>query len=79
MKITYRTDRIPETEVIIDLYDHSDYFPIQNREDATRIKKMHDNADIVATAWHNDMLVGLARSITDFCYCCYMSDLLRQR
>jgi len=27
------------------------------------------------TAWNNDTLVGVARSLTDFCYCCYLSDL----
>ncbi len=36
---------------------------------------MHENSNIVITAWHKDKLVGLARSISDFSYCCYLSDL----
>ncbi|MFN1218364.1 GNAT family N-acetyltransferase [Chryseobacterium kwangjuense] len=75
MKIIYKTDSIPDIKEIIDLYNCSDYFPIADREDTDRIKKMHDNADIVVTAWAEDQLVGLARSISDFCYCCYLSDL----
>ncbi|MGH2667475.1 hypothetical protein [Flavobacterium sp.] len=75
MKIIYKTEIIPEIEEIIDLYDFSDYFPIDNKEDIERIKKMHNNANIIVTAWDKDKLVGLARSISDFCYCCYLSDL----
>ncbi len=36
---------------------------------------MHRNANIVVTAWYKNKLIGLARSISDFCYCCYLSDL----
>lgn len=75
MGITYRIDTIPDIEEIIDLYNFSDYFPISDKGDTERIQKMHDNADIVVTAWNNDELIGLARSLSDFCYCCYLSDL----
>lgn len=75
MKIIYKTGLIPEIGEIIDLYNFSDYFPIANKDDIERIKKMHDNSNIVATAWDKDKLVGIARSISDFCYCCYLSDL----
>jgi predicted N-acetyltransferase YhbS len=36
---------------------------------------MLENSDIVATCWNENLLVGIARSITDFSYCCYLSDL----
>lgn len=36
---------------------------------------MHNNANIVVTAWDENKLIGVARSISDFCYCCYLSDL----
>lgn len=75
MKIIYKTEVIPKIEEIVDLYNFSEYFPIYNKEDLERIKRMHDNASIVATAWDKEKLVGLARSISDFCYCCYLSDL----
>jgi predicted N-acetyltransferase YhbS len=33
------------------------------------------HADVLCTAWDGDKLVGVARSVTDFAYCCYLSDL----
>lgn len=44
-------------------------------EDLPRLKKMLDQADITITAWDENKLVGIARAITDFSYCCYLSDL----
>lgn len=43
--------------------------------DLKRIKKMIDNANLTITAWDGDRLIGISRSLTDFCYCCYLSDL----
>jgi predicted N-acetyltransferase YhbS len=73
MKIEYKTNIIPETYQIIDLYKSSGI----NRptDDKERIKKMYDNSNLVVTAWDKETLVGIARSLTDFCYCCYLSDL----
>jgi hypothetical protein len=75
MKIVYRIDIVPKVEQIIDLYNHSDYFPIKEVDDIVRIKKMHDNANIVATAWQTETLVGLARSICDFCLLLFIGPL----
>ncbi len=36
---------------------------------------MLDHADLLVTAWSEHVLVGAARSVTDFHYCCYLSDL----
>ncbi|MGO4109496.1 GNAT family N-acetyltransferase [Paenibacillus sp. YAF4_2] len=44
-------------------------------DDLARIQKMIDNADLILSAWNGDQLVGIARAITDFSYCCYLSDL----
>jgi len=33
------------------------------------------HADIVVTARDGERLVGIARAVSDFSYCCYMSDL----
>ncbi|WP_154992572.1 GNAT family N-acetyltransferase [Priestia megaterium] len=40
-----------------------------------RIERMIKNSDINLTAWDNQQLVGIARAITDYSYCCYLSDL----
>ncbi|HTI87656.1 MAG TPA: GNAT family N-acetyltransferase [Alphaproteobacteria bacterium] len=44
-------------------------------DDLGRLDRMLRNADIVATARDDGRLVGVSRAITDFCYCCYLSDL----
>ena len=36
---------------------------------------MYTNSNLVVTAWDKDKLVGITRSLTDFCYSCYLSDL----
>ena len=33
------------------------------------------NADIIVTARDGKKLVGVSRAVTDFAYCCYLSDL----
>ena len=73
MELIYRTDIIPDTEQIIDVYDNSGIK--RPTTDNKRIAKMYANANLIVTAWDKDKLVGVARSLTDFCYCCYLSDL----
>jgi GNAT superfamily N-acetyltransferase len=44
-------------------------------DDPERLERMLRNADIVVTARDGKQLVGVSRAITDFAYCCYLSDL----
>lgn len=44
-------------------------------DDVKRIQRMLDHANLTITAWKGMELIGIARSLTDFCYCCYLSDL----
>ena len=39
------------------------------------IRRMIEHADVILTARADDHLVGVARAITDFGYCTYLSDL----
>jgi GNAT superfamily N-acetyltransferase len=43
--------------------------------DLARLNEMLRRADLVLTARDGALLVGVARSIADFSYCCYLSDL----
>ena len=45
----------------------------------SRIKEMILNSDLIYTAWNEDQLIGIARCVTDFSYCCYLSDLAVHR
>jgi N-acetylglutamate synthase-like GNAT family acetyltransferase len=73
MAISYRTNITPSVQQIIEVYNNSGL----NRPtaDVNRIAKMYENSNLIVTAWDGDKLVGVARSLTDFCYCCYLSDL----
>jgi len=73
MDIQYKVGCTPTTAEIISLYaDAGLNRPIS---DPDRIKKMYDYANLIVTAWDGDQLIGIARALTDFCYCCYLSDL----
>jgi predicted N-acetyltransferase YhbS len=73
MEINYKIELVPELNMIIELYNSSGL----NRptSDKERIAKMYEHSNLVISAWDEDQLVGIARSLTDFCYCCYLSDL----
>ncbi|MDL1163915.1 GNAT family N-acetyltransferase [Yersinia pestis] len=43
--------------------------------DTDRIQRMIDNADEIITAREGSKLVGFLRAITDYSYCCYISDI----
>jgi predicted N-acetyltransferase YhbS len=43
--------------------------------DIERLERMLRNADIVVTARDEGRLIGVSRAVTDFAYCCYLSDL----
>lgn len=73
MEIIYKVGVLPGAEQVAELYDKSGMpRPTKDKE---RIQKMFDNSNLVVTAWDNDKLVGVSRSITDWVWCCYLSDL----
>lgn len=44
-------------------------------EDRARVERMLKHANLIVTARQDGRLVGFARSLSDFCFCCYLSDL----
>lgn len=44
-------------------------------KDLARLERMLRNANIIVTARHEGQIVGVARALSDFSYCCYLSDL----
>lgn len=71
--ITYSDEKSQKAAEIADVFKRSGIK--RPYEDLDRIQKMIDNADILITAWEDGRMIGLARAITDFSYCCYLSDL----
>ena len=73
MEITYSFDRQPSADQVIELYDAAGLpRPTTDKE---RIQKMFDHSNLIVTGWHNDRLVGVSRSITDWVWSCYLADL----
>jgi len=48
-------------------------------DDLVRVQKMLDHADLTSTVWDGERLVGFGRALTDFSYCCYLSDMAVDR
>lgn len=73
--ITYRLGNDLDLEAVLDLYRAStlgERRPVNDRE---RMRLMLANANLVVTAWDGERLVGIARSVSDFSYATYLSDL----
>ena len=73
--IHYSTDIPINPTTFIDLLRRSTLAERRPVDDAETIAGMLANADLTVTAWDGELLVGVARSVTDFNYCCYLSDL----
>lgn len=71
--ITYSTTNNVTAEQLSQLFERSGIK--RPTQDLPRLQTMLDNANIIVSAWDGDQLVGIARAITDFAYCCYLSDL----
>jgi predicted N-acetyltransferase YhbS len=71
--ITYKVNTTVTAEDVSNVFKASGIK--RPSDDLSRIQRMIDNADITLTAWDNEKLVGIARAITDYSYCCYLSDL----
>nr|WP_246732835.1 GNAT family N-acetyltransferase [Methylobacterium sp. BTF04] len=49
--------------------------PRRPADDLARLATMIARADLVVTARHDGALMGVARTLTDFAFCAYLSDL----
>ena len=73
--IAYKSDTALTPVQFIDLLRRSTLAERRPVDDPETIAGMVANADLTVTAWDGERLVGVARSVTDFTYCCYLSDL----
>jgi N-acetylglutamate synthase-like GNAT family acetyltransferase len=72
-KITYKFDVVPTAQQVIELYNDAD-LP-RPTHDPQRIRAMFENSDLIVTAWDENKLVGVSRTITDWVWCSYLADL----
>lgn len=73
--IEYRTGNALDTGQVIEMYVASTLGERRPVDDTARMAEMVQNANLVITAWDGDLLVGISRSLTDFAYATYLSDL----
>ncbi|NUQ37978.1 MAG: GNAT family N-acetyltransferase [Caldilineales bacterium] len=75
MHIIYKTNEPISAAQFIDLLQRSTLAARRPVDDPACIQGMLDHANLLVTAWDGETLVGTARSLTDFHYACYLSDL----
>jgi ribosomal protein S18 acetylase RimI-like enzyme len=75
MKIRYEHTRSVSDRDFVDLLKRSTLGERRPVDDPKCIQAMLDHANLLCTAWDGEKLVGVARSVTDFEFCCYLSDL----
>lgn len=75
MSITYKVNIPLELEAAIQVYRTSTLGERRPVDDTERMRQMLANANLIVSAWEGEQLVGISRSVTDWVYCCYLSDL----
>jgi GNAT superfamily N-acetyltransferase len=74
-QITYRIGNNIALDVVKALYEASTLGERRPINEPGMLEAMLENANLVVTAWDKDELVGIARTLTDFAYVGYLSDL----
>ncbi|PVX42862.1 acetyltransferase (GNAT) family protein [Pasteurella langaaensis DSM 22999] len=73
--ISYKTNVPISASQFIELLKKTTLGERRPLDNMACVEGMLDHSNLVITAWDNERLVGIARSVTDFNYCCYLSDL----
>ena len=74
MPVTYQIEADLEAAEFIDVLSRSTLAERRPVDQEETIAAMLKNAQVVITARFEGLLVGVARAITDFSYCTYLSD-----
>lgn len=87
-QVTYQINSAITPEQFTDMLSKSSLGARRPLDNYYVIKGMLDNADLLVTVWVNEeheeavnnsesnkKLIGVARCVTDFSYCCYLSDI----
>lgn len=75
MTIEYKVNHPITARQFIDLLRQTTLGVRRPIENIVAIQAMLNHANLTVTAWQGDELVGISRSVTDFYFCCYLSDL----
>ncbi len=73
--IEYKINTAISADEFIDVLNRSTLGQRRPVDDRACMEGMVKNANLTITAWDQGKLVGVARSLTDFHYACWMPDL----
>jgi GNAT superfamily N-acetyltransferase len=73
--IVYRSDRKLTVTEFADVLGRTSLGARRPIDDSRRLQLMLDHGNVLITAWDGEKLVGVSRALTDFSFCCYLSDL----
>ncbi len=72
--IDFRDDVIPDIEQLLDLYGKLGWTAYTDHPE--KLEKAIRSSSYVATAWHEENLIGLARTLSDETTVMYLQDIL---
>ncbi|WP_026195427.1 GNAT family N-acetyltransferase [Mariprofundus ferrooxydans] len=75
MSIKYKINTMVSVDQFVELLNESTLGERRPIDDRECMEGMVSNSNLVVTAWDDEKMIGIARSITDFSYACYLSDL----
>jgi predicted N-acetyltransferase YhbS len=75
MNIEYKVNAPVSVNEFIELLENSTLGERRPIHDRDCLEGMLANSNLMVSAWEEGRLVGIARSMTDFHYACYLSDL----
>ncbi len=73
--LQYSTDALVTVDQFREVLQRSTLGERRPIQDTECLRGMMEHSNLVATCWDEAQLIGIARSVTDFHYCCYLSDL----
>ncbi|MBT8387668.1 MAG: GNAT family N-acetyltransferase [Ignavibacteria bacterium] len=73
--ITCKVNELLTTEEFIEVLKASTLAERRPINDLKCMERMVKNSNLTVSAIYGDKLIGIARSVTDFHYCCYLSDI----
>jgi predicted N-acetyltransferase YhbS len=75
MTLLYREGNDLDLDQVIELYHLSTLGERRPADNRDTMRDMLAHANLVITAWDGERMVGVSRSLTDFSYVAYLSDL----
>lgn len=73
--IRYEVGNQIDLDLVIELYHASTLAERRPADNRACMAQMLAEANLVVAAWEGDLLVGIARTLTDHCYVAYLADL----